>query len=65
VFLGCSDVDPHIPVERVHESEEVLTRLGASVDKRIYLGMGHIVNEDEIAAVRAILGAPAVHNRQD
>jgi predicted esterase len=65
VFLGCSDVDPHIPVERVHESEEVLTRLGASVDKRIYSGMGHIVNEDEIAAVRAMLSVPPVHNRQD
>jgi predicted esterase len=65
VFLGCSDVDPHIPVERVHESEDVFTRLGATVDKRIYPGMGHIVNEDEIAAVRAILGARAVSNRQD
>jgi predicted esterase len=63
VFLGCSDIDPHIPVERVHETEEVFTRLAASVDKRIYPGMGHIVNEDEIAAVRTILGAPAVQNR--
>jgi predicted esterase len=64
VFLGCSDIDAHIPVERVHETEDVLTRLGAIVDKRIYPGMGHMVNEDEITAVRAILGAPAVHNRQ-
>jgi predicted esterase len=64
VFLGCSDVDSHIPVERVHETADVFTRLGAAVDTRIYPGMGHIVNEDEVAAVRAILGAPAVHNRQ-
>jgi predicted esterase len=55
VFLGCSDVDPHIPVERVHETEEVFARLGATVDKRIYPGMGHIVNEDEITAVRELL----------
>lgn len=59
VFLGCSDIDPHIPVERVHETEEVFTRLGATVDKRIYPGMGHLVNEEEISAVRAILGADA------
>ncbi|HEU5359453.1 MAG TPA: dienelactone hydrolase family protein [Gemmatimonadales bacterium] len=55
VFLGCSDVDPHIPVERVHESEEVFRRMGAEVDARIYPGMGHTVNADEVKAVRAIL----------
>ena len=54
-FLGCSDIDPHIPVARVHETAEVLTRLGAAVDERIYPGMGHLVNADEIAAVNAIL----------
>jgi len=55
VFLGCSDIDPHIPVERVHESADVLRRLGASVNARIYPGMGHIVNGDEVEAVRALL----------
>ena len=59
VFLGCSDVDPHIPVERVRESAEVFRRMGARVDERIYPGMGHTVNPDEIAAVRALLaGSP-------
>jgi predicted esterase len=58
VFLGCSDIDAHIPVERVRETAEVFTRLGATVDTRIYPGMGHTVNEDEIAAVRALLSAP-------
>lgn len=55
VFLGCSDVDSHIPVERVHETADVLAALGASVDKRIYPGMGHSVNEDELEAVRSLL----------
>ena len=54
VFLGCSDVDFHIPVERVHESAEVFETLGAKVDKRIYPNMGHTVNMDEIEAVKAI-----------
>ena len=57
VFLGCSDVDPHIPLERVHESAEVLRRMGAAVDERIYRGLGHTVNADEIKAVQAILSA--------
>jgi predicted esterase len=55
VFLGCSDIDPHIPVERVHESAAVFARMGADVDKRIYPGMGHTVNQDEIHAVTALL----------
>lgn len=57
VFLGCSDVDGHIPKERVQESAEVLTRMGAKVDMRLYPGMGHLVNEDELSAARALLGA--------
>jgi predicted esterase len=55
VFLGCSDVDAHVPQSRVDESAEVFARMGASVDKRIYPGMAHIVNNDEIEAARAIL----------
>lgn len=55
VFLGCSDIDPHIPVERVRESAEVFRRMGASVDERIYPRMGHTVNRDELEAVRALV----------
>jgi predicted esterase len=57
VFLGCSDIDAHIPLERVHESAEVFRKLGASVDERIYPGMGHTINQDELEAVRASLTA--------
>jgi len=58
VFLGCSDVDSHIPAGRVKESAEVLQRLGGEVTVRLYPGMGHMVNDDEIDAVRAlVLGA--------
>ncbi len=55
VFLGCSDVDFHIPVERVRESATVFRDLGATVDERIYPGMGHTVNQDEIEAVRGLM----------
>ncbi len=55
VLLGCSDRDPHIPVERVRETTRILGRLGAAVDERIYEGMGHTVNDDELDAAAAIL----------
>lgn len=57
IFIGCSDVDAHVPLERVRESTEVLTGMGAVVDERIYPGMGHTVNQDELAAVDAMLRA--------
>jgi phospholipase/carboxylesterase len=57
VFLGCSDVDPHIRADRVLEAGDVFTRMGAQATVRLYSGMGHTVNEDEIESVRAILRA--------
>lgn len=51
VFLGCSDVDFHIPVERVHESAAVFKRLNAAVDARIYPNLGHTINQDEADVV--------------
>jgi phospholipase/carboxylesterase len=56
VFVGCSDVDPHIPVERVHETAEVLAAMGAEVEKRIYPNFGHTVNQDEVDWVEELLG---------
>ena len=55
VFLGCSDVDAHIPKQRVEQSAEVFTRMGADVTARLYPGMGHLVNDDEIAAARVVM----------
>jgi phospholipase/carboxylesterase len=57
VFLGCSDVDPHIPKPRVDVSARVFEKLGADVTKRIYPGMGHGVNEDELNFVSEMLDA--------
>ncbi|MFC5970405.1 alpha/beta hydrolase [Halomarina salina] len=51
VFLGCSDRDPHIPLERVHETREIFEGLGGEVDERIYEAMGHGVNEEELQVV--------------
>jgi len=55
VFLGCSDVDPHIPKERVIEAGHVFERMQADVTVRFYPGMAHTVSPDEIEAVRAIV----------
>ncbi|MCL7417630.1 MAG: dienelactone hydrolase family protein, partial [Halalkalicoccus sp.] len=55
VFLGCSDVDPHIPEERVQESAEIFEQLNGNVTKRLYEGMGHGINQDEIEHVSGMV----------
>ncbi len=62
VFLGCSDVDAHVPVGRVHESAQVLEDLGGEVEERIYPGMGHTINGDEIAWVSRMLTSISAEN---
>lgn len=55
VFLGCSDVDFHVPKEYVDETAEVMRRLGGDVTQRLYPGMGHTINEDEVDFVRNMM----------
>ena len=59
VFIGCSDVDFHIPIERVQETADVLADLGAEVTKKIYPNMGHTIVQDEIDEARAIVALVA------
>jgi predicted esterase len=62
VFLGCSDRDPHVPLWRVDDTEEVLRRMGAEVEKRIYPGMPHAVVRDELDWVEATMRRLADQN---
>ncbi|MFN2398640.1 MAG: alpha/beta hydrolase [Gemmatimonadaceae bacterium] len=55
IFLGCSEIDPHIPAARVRHSAEVLRGMSADVTMRLYPGMGHTVNEEELELVRSML----------
>ncbi len=55
VLLGCSDIDPHIPLARVQESEEILIKLGGAVTKQIYPNAPHTVFEEEIAFINQVL----------
>jgi phospholipase/carboxylesterase len=55
VFIGTSDPDPHIPVERVVETTQQLTRMNAKVTEKIYPNLGHTISEDEIKQVNALI----------
>jgi len=55
IFIGCSDSDFHIPLQRLHDSAAMAAQMGANVDKRIYPGMGHTINEDELQKTRSMI----------
>lgn len=48
VFLGCSDPDPHIPLQRVRDTTSLLRSMGAHVTEEIYPNMGHTIIQAEI-----------------
>ena len=55
VFIGTSDPDFHVPVERVNETEALLKKMGASVTKKIYKNMGHTISQDEVDLVNELI----------
>ncbi|HEY0058840.1 MAG TPA: dienelactone hydrolase family protein [Flavisolibacter sp.] len=48
IFIGTSDPDPHVPVERVYATTNILKSMGAAVTEKVYSNMGHTINQDEI-----------------
>jgi phospholipase/carboxylesterase len=55
IFIGTSDPDPHVPVQRVQESTRILSSMNANVTEKIYKGMGHTITMDEIATVNSVV----------
>ena len=58
VFIGTSDPDPHVPVERVNETTRVLRSMNANVTEKVYKGMGHTINQEEISLANELVFNP-------
>ena len=48
VFIGSSNPDPHVPVERVYATTNILKNMNAVVTEKIYNNMGHTISQDEV-----------------
>lgn len=64
VFIGSSDPDPHVPVERVTASSNILKKMNAVVTEKIYNNMGHTINQDEINIVNQVIFGGRKSNKQ-
>jgi phospholipase/carboxylesterase len=55
VFLGCSSDDPYVAAEQVNDSAELFERLGGDVTSKLYDGLGHAINDDEIQTINTFI----------
>jgi len=60
VFIGTSDPDFHVPVERVYATSNIFKEMGAVVTEKVYANMGHTINQDEIDHANRIVFAMAI-----
>ncbi len=58
IFIGTSDPDPHVPVERVYATTNILKEMNAAVTEKVYAGMGHTINQDEIDQANNLIFNP-------
>ena len=55
IFIGTSNPDFHVPVERVHATTNILKGMNAVVTEKVYDNMGHTINLDEIETANKVV----------
>lgn len=55
IFLGTSNPDFHVPVERVYATANILKEMNADVTEKVYANFGHSINQEEIEMANSIV----------
>ncbi len=55
VFFSCSEDDPYVSSERIHDSQQVFEALDGNVTTRLYSDLGHAINDDEIRRINVLV----------
>ena len=55
IFIGTSNPDPHVPVERVYATTNILKEMNAEVTEKVYNNMGHTIIHDEIETANKVV----------
>lgn len=55
IFLGTSNPDFHVPVERVYATANILKEMNADVTEKVYANFGHSINQEEIELANSIV----------
>jgi len=55
IFIGTGNPDPHVPVERVRETTDILEEMNAVVTEQVYENRPHTISQDEIEQVNTLI----------
>lgn len=55
IFLGTSNPDSHVPVERVYATTNILKEMNADITEKIYANFGHSINQEQIELANSII----------
>lgn len=55
IFMGTGNPDPHVPIQRVRESANILEKMNAEVHLKVYDGKAHSVSQDEIEEANRLI----------
>ena len=55
ILVTTGDPDPHVPLQRVKESVEILEGLKAEVSLRVYKGRPHTIQMEEIQLANELI----------
>ncbi|GAA5083921.1 dienelactone hydrolase family protein [Chryseobacterium ginsengisoli] len=55
IFLGTSNPDFHVPVERVYATANILREMNADITEKVYSNFGHSINQEEIELANTLI----------
>jgi phospholipase/carboxylesterase len=55
IFLGTSDPDNHVPLERVSQTAEILKNKNAEVELRVHKNAGHVILPEELGIANTFI----------
>ena len=55
IFIGTSNPDFHVPIERVYITERILSKMNATVKLKEYPNFGHSIHPDEIKQINQLI----------
>jgi len=55
IFLGTSNPDFHVPIERVYATANILREMNADVTEKVYANFGHSINQEEMELANTLI----------
>lgn len=55
IFVGTGNPDPHVPLERVRKTTDILEEMNAVVTEQVYENRPHTISQDEIEQVNNLI----------